>query len=100
MRGLLPYIVWYVFFAIILILILSSCSSLPGSQTIVVEEQIDIPLVEYTTEFQSRAAQELRDLPPGCTLDRPDNECSAIRTLVDNYGRLRSDIRAIQNDNE
>lgn len=85
--------------AIIILIVMSSCSSIPGQQTLVIEEQVDVPLIDYTTEFQSRAADELQQLPPACLLDRPDEGCSALRRLIDDYGRLRSDIRAIQNDN-
>lgn len=79
----------------LVVIALTGCSSVP-SQNLVINEQINIPLVEYSPEFQSEAAGELRSMQPACPINRPGPECSEIHTMVDDYGRLRAELRAIQ----
>lgn len=54
------------------------------------------PLVDYPLAFQVRAAEELERLGPGCPLHVQEEEagCSAIATMIEDYGELRARVRA------
>src|SRR3546814_13587905 len=51
-------------------------------------------VVEYSREFQARAADELDALPPACRRDAPGADCSALRGLMDDAAALRAQVRA------
>ena len=52
------------------------------------------PLVDYTSEIQSRAADEFEKLGPPCARDTVTANCSAAARLLMDYGTLRDKIRA------
>lgn len=53
-------------------------------------------LIEYAPEVQQRALDELQALGPPCLPMEVTEGCSALRTLVNDYGRVRDQIRAAQ----
>lgn len=61
---------------------LASCAT--GSSSLTPVTLVCPTIVEYSAEFQSRAADELEMLPPG----------SALAEMVGDYGQLRERIRA------
>lgn len=52
------------------------------------------PLVDYTSEIQTRAADEFEKLGPPCARDTVTENCSALARFVMDYGTLRDKIRA------
>lgn len=52
------------------------------------------PIVDYTAEIQTRAADEFERLGPPCARDTVTENCSAIARFVMDYGTLRDKIRA------
>ena len=52
------------------------------------------PLVDYTSEIQTRAADEFDKLGPPCARDTVIENCSAVARFVMDYGTLRDKIRA------
>lgn len=55
------------------------------------------PIPEYGTDFQSKAADELRELGPACPANRPAEGCSAVARIVEDCGELRARLRALEN---
>ena len=52
------------------------------------------PIVDYTSEIQTRAADEFDKLGPPCARDTVTENCSAVARFVMDYGTLRDKIRA------
>ena len=52
------------------------------------------PIVDYTSEIQTRAADEFEKLGPPCARDTVTENCSAVARFVMDYGTLRDKIRA------
>jgi hypothetical protein len=52
------------------------------------------PIVDYTSEIQTRAADEFEQLGPPCARDTVTENCSAVARFVMDYGTLRDKIRA------
>jgi hypothetical protein len=52
------------------------------------------PLVDYTSQVQSRAADEFEQLGPPCARDHLTENCSAAARFIMDYGTLRDKIRA------
>jgi hypothetical protein len=52
------------------------------------------PIVDYTAEIQTRAADEFERLGPPCARDIVTENCSAVARFVMDYGTLREKIRA------
>jgi hypothetical protein len=52
-------------------------------------------LYTYSPAFQDRAAKELTGSPP-CDRLVLTSDCSAVNRLVQDYGRVRDQIRAVQ----
>ena len=52
------------------------------------------PIVDYTSEIQTRAAGEFERLGPPCARDTIIGDCSAAARLLMDYGTLREKIRA------
>lgn len=50
----------------------------------------------YASDVQALAAKELGGLGPSCPRTHIEIGCSAIRTMMDDYGNLRAQIRKIQ----
>src|SRR3546814_8240251 len=57
-------------------------------------------VVEYSREFQARAADELDALPPACRRDAPGADCSALRVIMDDAAELRAQVRALNERSE
>tara|TARA_R100001163_G_scaffold40332_1_gene30606 strand:- start:268 stop:717 length:450 start_codon:yes stop_codon:yes gene_type:complete len=55
------------------------------------------PLVDYTSEIQTRAADEFEQLGPPCARDHLTENCSAAARFIMDYGTLRDKIRAAKN---
>ena len=55
------------------------------------------PIVDYTGEVQSRAADEFEKLGPPCARDHLTENCSAAARFIMDYGTLRDKIRAAKN---
>lgn len=71
-------------------MLLTSCET--GSSSAVTPT-----LYEYTSAFQAQAAEELDALPPACRRNVSDtSSCSPLATLVQDYGVVRAEIRAIR----
>lgn len=51
-------------------------------------------LVDYPAGFQRQAARELDALPAPCALHAPGTDCSAIATMIEDYGELRARLKA------
>lgn len=79
--GLLP--------AFVLMALLSGCAGEDSNGRYSVP-----PMVEYSSAFQSQAAEELDALSPACPLHAPDPNCSTLVRLVEDYGELRARLRA------
>lgn len=71
--------------------LLSACAGATSSGSIARPLLVDYPLA-----FQVRAAEELKRLGPGCPLHVQEEEvgCSAIATMIEDYGELRARVRA------
>jgi hypothetical protein len=54
-------------------------------------------LYTYSPAFQDRAAKELTGSPP-CDRLVLTSDCSAVNRLVQDYGRVRDQIRAAHGD--
>ena len=54
------------------------------------------PIVDYTSEIQTRAADEFEKLGPPCARDTVTENCSAVARFIMDYGTLRDKIRAAQ----
>ncbi len=54
------------------------------------------PIVEYSKDIQSRAADELDKLSHACPRDVVTPDCSALSRMIADYGTLRQKIRAAQ----
>ena len=55
---------------------------------------VDVPdLIDYSAEFQKRAAIEKKNLNPPCHRQTPSADCSPVRTLVEDYFWMRERIR-------
>jgi len=52
------------------------------------------PIVDYTSEIQTRAADEFDKLGPPCARDTVTENCSAVARFIMDYGTLRDKIRA------
>lgn len=71
-------------------MLLSACET--GSSSAVTPT-----LYSYTPAFQAQAAEELDALPPACLRNVSDtSSCSPLATLVQDYGIVRAEIRAIR----
>src|SRR3546814_18976299 len=53
-------------------------------------------VVEYSREFQARAADELDALPPACRREATGADCSALRVIMDDAAELRAQVRALK----
>jgi hypothetical protein len=85
--------IWIVVLIAIMMFGLFGCST--PRETLVINSGVNIPLVEYSPEFQARAAEELRDLPPACPSNSSGQDCSEVRRLVSDYGTLREVVRSL-----
>ena len=54
------------------------------------------PIVEYSKDIQSKAADELDKLSHACPRDVVTPDCSALSRMIADYGTLRQKIRAAQ----
>lgn len=54
------------------------------------------PLIDYSTEVQSKAADELDALSHSCPRDAITPDCSAVSRMISDYATLRQKIRAAQ----
>jgi predicted small lipoprotein YifL len=54
------------------------------------------PLEHYTAEVQNRAADELEALGPPCPRTEVTPDCSAVKTLINDYKTMRDRIRVIK----
>lgn len=71
-------------------MLLSACET--GSSSAVTPT-----LYSYTPAFQAQAAEELESLPPACRRNVSDtSSCSPLATLVQDYGVVRAEMRAIR----
>lgn len=69
----------------------SGCQSIGSDAAPPVRVAPEIP--SYSPAFQARALDELRALPPACASSDPHPDCSALRVFVEDYGRLRAQLR-------
>lgn len=103
--------VWMLLFIMICLIPLSGCvtvaSSVVGAGASAVGAYFDYksvekgeavivtpPIVDYTSEIQTRAADEFEKLGPPCARDTVTENCSAVARFVMDYGTLRDKIRA------
>lgn len=54
------------------------------------------PVIDYSRQFQARAAQELESMGPPCPRDVVIEGCSAVARLIIDYKETRDKIRAIR----
>ena len=54
------------------------------------------PLVDYSADVQSHAADEMDKLSHACPRDAVTPACSALARMIADYGTLREKIRAAQ----
>src|SRR3546814_13852570 len=52
-------------------------------------------VVEYSREFQARAADELDALPPACRRDATGADCSDLRVIMDDAAAVRAKVREL-----
>ena len=52
------------------------------------------PIVDYTSEIQTRVADEFVKFVPPCARDTVTENCSAVARFVMDYGTLRDKFRA------
>ncbi|WP_162140939.1 hypothetical protein [Fodinicurvata sediminis] len=56
-------------------------------------------LKTYPGDMQQKAADELEALPPPCPVSGPYAGCSVLRVFIEDFGELRSRIRASNSRN-
>ena len=74
--------------------ILASATLLSGCGTKISSVVATPDLYQYAPEIQQRAANELTDLGPPCPRTTFVAGCSAVKTMVMDYGKVRDQIRA------
>lgn len=72
---------------LLLIVLLTACGGATSSTT-------NPNLVEYSKEFQAKAADEMQVMKPPCAHDVVDENCSASRRMIIDYKDMREKIRA------
>lgn len=76
---------------------LSSLILLTACATGTSSSAVQPTLYGYTDAFQKKAAEELESMPPACRRNVSNTSaCSAVGTLVQDYGVVRAEIRAIK----
>ena len=79
---------WTPFLLLVSAMWLSSCAS-AGSDRVTTP-----PVLDYTSEVQNLAADELASLGPACPRDGVFGGCSALKRFVLDYAWMRDQIRA------
>lgn len=68
-------------------------SLLSGCATPASNLKVEIPLVQYSSEFQNKTADELEKMLPSCPLNTVRSDCSAVKTFIKDYKLLRDQVR-------
>lgn len=80
---------WILFLIVAVAIPLTACGTKSSN--------LVLPTLEhYAAEVQNHAADELEKLGPPCPRTEVTPDCSAVKTLVNDYKTMRDRVRTIQ----
>lgn len=82
--------VWTVLSLLMLAALSTACATVSSSSAVTPE------VLDYSRQFQAKAAEEMERLGPPCAHDVVIDGCSAVVRLVIDYKETRDKIRAIR----